>query len=85
MIKGKTSTGFEFEIDPRAAKDVRFVKRLAAAQKDGTQWPDVVESALGAEQFDKLCEHITDEDGFQPIDRLIEEFESITEILGKNS
>jgi hypothetical protein len=40
---------------------------------------------LGAEQFDKLCEHITDEDGFQPIDRLIEEFESITETIGKNS
>ena len=85
MTKGKTSTGFEFEIDPRSVKDVRFVRRLAAAQKDGTLWPDVIESALGAEQFDKLCDHITDADGFQSIENLTNEFSEIVEIVAKNS
>ena len=85
MITGKTSTGFQFEIDSRAVKDVRFVRRLAAAQKDGTQWPDLIESALGAEQFDRLCEHITDADGFQPIENLATEFSEIVEIVVKNS
>ena len=85
MTKGKTSTGFEFEIDPRAVKDVRFVRRLAAAQKDGTQWPDVIESALGAEQFDRLFDPITDADGYQSIENLTIEFSEIVEIIGKNS
>ena len=85
MTKGKTSTGFEFDIDSRAVKDVRFVRRLAAAQKDGTLWPDVIESALGAEQFDRLCDHITDADGYQSIENLTIEFSEIVEIIGKNS
>ena len=84
-MTGKTSTGFEFQIDPRAVKDVRYVRRIAAAQKDGTQWPDVIESALGVEQFDKLCDHITDGDGFQPIERLTTEFSEIVDIVAKNS
>jgi hypothetical protein len=85
MTKGKTSTGFEFEIDPRAVKDVRFVRKIAKAQNDGTLWPEIIDEALGVEQSNRLCEHIADEDGFQPLEKLISEFNEIVEYIGKNS
>lgn len=86
MVSGKTSTGFEYEIDERAANDWRFVKALADADSDdesrrisGTA--SLVPLLLSETGEKALMRHIAEqEDGFVPTTRVLSE---ITEMLTK--
>jgi hypothetical protein len=50
MITGKTSTGFQFEIDPDVPRDMIFIGLLAKAMEDGTKLEPVLDNALGVKQ-----------------------------------
>ena len=68
MRKGKTESGFEFEIDERRLNDMRFMVILRKAQTDALLFVDVLEQMLGEEQMEKLFKHLEDEDGYVPVD-----------------
>lgn len=68
MRRGKTESGFEFEIDERRLNDMRFMVSLRKAQTDALLFVDVLEQMLGEEQMEKLFKHLEDEEGYVPID-----------------
>lgn len=88
MIKGKTSTGFEYEIEETAFDDMRLLGALTKLEKGDTmQLPLIVERVLGEEQEEKLYRHLEETEGRASITGASNE---ITEIFknakpGKNS
>lgn len=83
MVKGKTPSGFEFEANEKMMKSARFLRMFRDVQKDdnGLVIFDILELILGKEQTDALIDFITDEEGFDDIDRLSEEFVEIFNVL----
>lgn len=90
MFKGVTSSGFEYEVSLRIKKDWRFVKALAKSEsKDESEmlWGTtrVVELLLG-EQEEALQEHLAEEDGVVPTEKLMDTVREILNAIGtKNS
>ena len=80
MLKGKTESGFAFEIDESIGDDMEFVEALAAVDDNPLQMPKVLEGALGKEQKTKLYDHVRNDKGKVPIEKVLEEF---VEILNK--
>lgn len=88
MIKGKTKSGFSFEIDEAIADDMEFLEDLAEAQDDVTRFPKVMEALLGKEQKKALYDHIRGDGKRVSIEKTIEEFTDIMNEAGaktKNS
>ena len=87
MKTGKTSSGFEYEIDERSLDDMRILDMVVeVAEGDLTKLSPIVSKVLG-EQKEKLYKHLEDEDGRVSIEKVRNE---ITEIFsqsgaGKNS
>ena len=64
MEKGKTKSGFEFEIDENVFDDWDMLERLNAIDKgEATNVVDVARDVLGDEQLERLKEHLRDENG----------------------
>ena len=87
MIKGKTSTGFEFNIDQSIGNDYELVELLGNLDEDFLTMTKVVNRVLGKEQANKLKEHVRNENGIVPTDRMAEEISEIFQSTdeGKNS
>ena len=86
MIKGKTSTGFDFEFDPDVIRDMEFIELAAKASENGTKYPALIEAALGKDQKKRLYDHVRNERGRVMLDDVRREFDEIFEIAGsKNS
>ena len=83
MVKGKTPSGFEFEANEKMMKSARFLRMFRDVQKDdnGLVIFDILELILGKEQADALIDFITDDEGFDDIDRLSNEFVEIFNVL----
>lgn len=64
MIAGKTSTGFEYEVDLGFTDDWEIVE-LFKRQYDGDEFAyvELYPRILGAEQFNKLKEHARNAEG----------------------
>ena len=65
MVKGTTSTGFDFEYDPTRLDDMRFVDILAVVADDKAGFLERVKGMsqlitmlLGSELKEKLYDHI---------------------------
>ncbi len=93
MIKGKTASGFEFEIPNGLAKDVMFLRAVRdfyKAEQDGDQ-EKLLDKALdlpvlvvgGSEQEERLYKHIKAIHGNVPIDVLYAELKEIIDIAAK--
>lgn len=90
MIKGKTSTGFEFEVNEKIVTDWRFMKIMAAtlSKEDGRRidgYTSLVNLMLGAEGEERLCAHCTDDDGMIPMERISDEIVDIMNVINENS
>ena len=80
MAKGKTTSGFEYEVSRGMMNDAEFLESFCAIRNgDNTQIFSLIEHVLGKEQKKSLYEHVRDEDGRVPLDALTDE---IVEILG---
>ena len=66
-VKGKTKTGFEFEIDS-AAIDMELLDDLSEMQENLAITGRVLNRLLGKEQKKALYDHIRDESGHVPIE-----------------
>ena len=85
MVKGKTKSGFAFEIDPEQVNDMEFLERLGTASDDITKMPKVMTEILGAEQRAKMYDHLRNENGKVPIDKAMDLFQEILTIANEAS
>lgn len=80
MIKGNTSTGFEYEIDETKLDDWELLESFNRIDKGETGiFVDVANMLLGAEQMERLKEHVKKSEGRVSISGMIAELSSIFE------
>lgn len=63
MLKGKTQSGFAFEIDEEKLDDMDVLEYLADVDDDMTKLPKLIEIFLGKDQKDKLKDFIVKKEG----------------------
>lgn len=85
IVKGTTSTGFEYHVLKAMLQNAEFLELFAAVQDgDNLKSFKLLETALGKEQKQELYEHLRDEDGIVPVEALSKELEEIFTELGKD-
>lgn len=93
IVKGKTSTGFEYEVDSRAMADFRFVRlasklvSLDPASSDATVASvQASEILLGKKNMDRLMEHLEKlHDGYVPFEAAFSEIMEIRNEITETS
>lgn len=84
VITGKTKTGFEYEIDKKILNDYELLEEIDNIDKNPLIIIKLLKRLLKEEQLEKLKEHIRNEEGIVPIDKmekeLIDIFDGINEI-----
>ena len=68
MIRGKTSTGFDFEIDETKLDDMEFLDALSEVDENPLKFSKIVKIMLGEDQRKRLYDHLRNEDGRVPVD-----------------
>lgn len=63
MVKGTTTNGFNFSIDPDNVKDMRVIELAAKVKYDGTYLPELAGRILGEKQKEKLYDFLADKKG----------------------
>lgn len=76
MIKGTTSSGFEFEIDEKQLKNYEFVELISEVDENELLMPKILKMLLG-DQVEALKNHVRDEDGIVPIEKMVQEIKDI--------
>ena len=85
-MKIKTKSGFVCDVDEKRGKDWRFTKALAKMENDETALVGVsvcVPFLLGEDGEKKLMDHVKEEDGSIPSEKVISEFREILVLLGE--
>lgn len=77
MIKGKTKSGFNYEIDEEALNDYRLLKEIARVEEEPLRFPFLLERLLTSEQEEKLLNHLEDEKGRVDPDKVMDEIKDI--------
>ncbi len=85
MLRGKTKSGFEFELDESIADDMEFLEALAEAQDDAVRFPALIERLLGKEQKKAFYAHIRGDGKRVPIQATIDEFTEIMTVAGEQT
>ena len=67
-MKGKTSTGFEFDIEDERLYDMELVDIMAEIDENPLLMPKLCKMLLGEEQKKRLYDHLRSEDGRVPIE-----------------
>ena len=84
VITGKTKTSFEYEIDKKILNDYELLEEIDNIGKNPLIIIKLLKRLLKEEQLEKLKEHIRNEEGIVPIDKmekeLIDIFDGINEI-----
>lgn len=94
MIKGQTQSGFDYAINEKALGDWRFLKAMADLDSGDDSrvlgaLPVILSLIMGKDE-QRFLEHITDEDGYQPTEKIMDELKQIFDAVreskeGKNS
>lgn len=79
MIKGKTKSGFEYELSRARIENYELVEALNEVEVNPLALPKTVNLLLGVEQAKELKEHLRDEEGLISTDKLSEEIMEIFE------
>lgn len=81
-MKGKTKSGFEFEVSKEALDDYELLEDLTDVSegKEG-KIVNVISKMLGNEQKARLKEHLRDESGKVAASKMIQEIKEIFEAL----
>lgn len=77
MLKGTTKTGFHFQIDEKSLDDYELFELISEVGSNSFLMPKLVKKLLGEEQKNKLLDHLRNEDGRVPIDKITEEIAEI--------
>lgn len=82
MIKGKTTSGFNYHIDENILQDYELLEAIAETEKNPIFITKVVRMLLG-DDTDKLKEHVRDENGHVSIEKMNVEITEIFEAQKK--
>ena len=88
MLKGKTKSGFEFEIDEKVADDMELLEALVEAEEQHWKFPKLIERILGTEQKQRFYDHLRTKKGNVPVAKAMKEFVEVLNEAGaktKNS
>lgn len=77
VITGKTKTGFEYNIDKKILNDYELLEEIDNIGKNPVIIIKLLRRLLQEEQLEKLKEHIRNEEGMVPIDKIEKELEDI--------
>lgn len=78
MIKGKTKSGFKFELDEEVLNDYEIIELLGDVEENPLLFPKVVKRILGDGQTTALKNHVRDENGRVNAEKMTAE---VTEIF----
>ena len=86
MIKGKTTSGFEFELDEDVLDDYELLETVLKAEKGDGNMIKAVDMLLGEAQKEALKNHVRNEKGRVSATRIMEELAEIFQSCsaGKN-
>ena len=73
MIAGTTSSGFAFSISDEAENDMELFELFAEADQNPLVLPTLISKLLGSEQKKRLYDHLRNENGIVPVDKVGEE------------
>ena len=85
MIKGKTESGFEFTISEDIKNDYELVENLGELEDNPLILGKIVNQILGKEQAKRLKDHIRNEKGIVPTDKMTEEVRDIFATSGEET
>lgn len=77
-MNGKTSTGFNFKIDPEGLSDWKLLKYFRKVDKGEAQYiVDAAELLLGEDQLEELEDHLQKEFGKVTSEQMMKELDEI--------
>lgn len=82
MIKGTTSSGFEFEFNEESIDDMEFVEMIAKADDNISLVPELLNWMLGEELKKKLYDHVKGMEGRAKPAAVMREIEEMFEAGG---
>lgn len=82
MAKGRTASGFEFEVKDEVLDDMRLIRLMNQAMKNPVYFPDLIERLLGQEQAEALYSFLESEDGRVPLKAVSDAVADIFNSLG---
>ncbi len=87
MIKGKTKSGFLYELDKERLNNYELLEAIEELEENPLVLSRVVNLLLGKEQTKKLKDHLRTENGIVPTEKMSEEITEIFQNQGetKNS
>ena len=87
MIKGKTKSGFSYELDKERLNNYELMEAIEELEENPLVLSRVVNLLLGKEQTKKLKDHLRTENGIVPTEKMSEEITEIFQNQGetKNS
>ena len=81
-VKGKTSTGFEYDVDPNFADDWELLENLTSGTAKGEI--EAAKTILGDDQYKKLKDHCRDDNGKVSAIKMDAELGEVIEATSKN-
>ena len=85
MIKGTTTSGFDFAFDENTLNNMEFVDALAEVDENPLLISKVVKMMFSPEEKKRLYNHIRTEDGRVPVEALGDEMREIFSVASENS
>ena len=86
MLKGKTKSGFQYEVTDETLNDFQLIEVLADVDTNPMLLPKLVKMLLGDEQKQRLLDHLRTEKGNVPLDAIsVEIMEIFQSGQAKNS
>ena len=86
MLKGKTQSGFEFEVPDESLNNYDMIEVLADVDANALLLPKLVKMLLGEEQAKRLTDHVRTDKGNVPLDAIsVEIMEIFKSGQAKNS
>lgn len=82
MLKGKTKSGFEFNIDEKIVNDYRFFELLSEVEDNYLLTPKLVNKILGLEGKERLIKHL-EKNGFVDSEDVLTEVGEIIQKVGE--
>lgn len=82
LIRGKTKSGFEFEISKEKLDDIELLDAIETFDETSNGMTRVLNRLLGTEQKKKLYDHVRNEEGTAPISKIVPLITEIFEICG---
>ena len=85
MIKGKTESGFKFEISKDVINDYELIENLGELDDNPLIMGKIVKQILGEEQTAKLKDHIRNKNGIVPTNKMTQEIIEIFKNAGEET